>query len=191
MPRLVERCLTAVTLALSCGTMFPQGNSSEAIKKWQRLVPAIQTALARQGASCPVEAHVGPIDAADFAGTSFALVDSCRGGAYTDLITAMHLESGKPVLSRFRKDGRVIDIEFAQGSSVMHGKDVKLVPGRHAIYDISWDDNGQDLHLQRCVVDAYIWNPKSKTFGWNPKATREITASYCQKLEKQLIGPGR
>ena len=72
----------------------------------------------------------------------------------------------------------------------MHGKDVKLVPEKQAIYDISWDNDGMDsagtVKLQECLVDAYVWNSKAKIFDHDPKLTSQTTRSYCHELEHQV-----
>jgi hypothetical protein len=71
--------------------------------------------------------HIESVDAADLTGDglSYALVDFCPGGAYTDWIVAMQLEGGKPVPLRFRKaKGEVLDLGFAQGASVI-GREVR------------------------------------------------------------------
>jgi hypothetical protein len=160
--------------------------------KWQALIPTIEGVLIRQGSTCPGQRmRVGIVDAAHVAGHSIALVDFCPGGAYTEWIVAMQLEADQPVLARFRKANRKIaDLGFAQGASVMHGKDVKLVPEKQAIYDFSWDNDGLDnegiVKLEKCVVDAYVWDAKSKTFDWDAKLTKQSTRSYCQSLRQQV-----
>jgi len=69
----------------------------------------------------------------------------------------MRLEGSEPVLGSFRKANHKVDLEFAQGSSVMHGKDVKLVPEKGAIYDISWDNDGMDTP-EPCSCKSASWS---------------------------------
>lgn len=130
-----------------------------------------------------------PVDAADFAGNSFALVDLCPLGAYTELIVPMQLEAGQPVVARFRKATREVDLGFARGASAMHGVDVKLAPSQNAIYSIHWDNDGLDkqgvLQLKECAVDAYVLNTKSNTFDWDTRLTKQATRGYCQTLRRQ------
>jgi hypothetical protein len=58
----------------------------------------------------------------------------------------MQLENGKPVPPRFRNaNGEVLDLGFAQRASVMHTLDVKLVPGKKAIYDLFSDNDGAGI----------------------------------------------
>ena len=95
-------------------------------------------------------------------------------------MVAMRLEGSEPVLGSFRKANHKVDLEFAQGSSVMHGKDVKLVPEKGAIYDISWDNDGMDstgtVQLQKCVVEPMVGtaNPRhligTRNFRSKPRA---------------------
>ncbi len=77
-------------------------------------------------------------------------------------------------------------ISWAQAS----GKDVKLVPEKRAIYDISWDNDGTDsagtVKLHKCLVDAYIWNSKAGVFDYDPKLTAQATRSYCHELANQV-----
>ncbi len=155
--------------------------------KWQALIPRIENLFAREGHHCPVEeSHIEIVDAADFHvpdGLSVALVDWCRGGAYTDWIVAMQIEQDEPVLSRFTNaNGKVEPVEFLQGTSVMHGADVKLAPEKYAIYGIHWD-NDQELHLS-CGADAYVWNAKTKAFRFDRELTKRATRTYCQSLQQ-------
>jgi hypothetical protein len=157
--------------------------------KWQALIPTIERILKHSGDPdpCPGQRmQVHAVDAADFARSSFALVDYCPGGAYTDWIVAMRLEGGQPVKARFRKDNRDIGLGFAQGTSVMHGRNVRLVPEKQAIYDFSWDYMGENPSLEECVVNAYIWNTKFKTFDWDAELTKPATGNYCSGMRKQL-----
>jgi hypothetical protein len=72
----------------------------------------------------------------------------------------------------------------------MHGKDVKLVREKHAVYDISWDNDGTDssgiVRLEKCVVEAYVWARKAQLFDYNAKLTRESTLTYCRELEHRV-----
>jgi hypothetical protein len=158
------------------------------VATWQALLPAIQEALNRQKPQCPRIWQAGVIDAADFeGGLSVALVDNCDGGAYTDSITVMQLQKGKPAVARFRsRDGKIAEVGFLQGSSVMHSVDVQLVPDKNAIYDIH-SDNGPNGRLAGCVVTAYVWNGRSGTFDWSRSLTRQATRDYCHSLRSAIL----
>jgi hypothetical protein len=181
----------SVTAAFAKGAPLQNRVRPPEIAKWQALVPAIETTLTLQGLTCTDGTiRIGIVDAAEFAGLSVALVKYCPGGAYTDWIVAMQLEKGEPVRIHFRKmNGEVGDLEFAQGASVMHGKSAKLVPKNSAIYDISWDNDGLDkngvIKPQKCVVDAYVLNTKSKIFEWDADLTKQAARSYCQDLAQR------
>jgi hypothetical protein len=152
------------------------------------LAPTIEKVLTAHGSTCPGQPlHIGIKDAAEFAGNSIALVDFCPGGAYTDWYVAMRLENGQPVPARFRdKSGKIADVGFAEGASVMHGMDVKLVPENSAIYGIQWD-NDASMHLTRCAVTAYVWNDKDKTLDLSPHLSNAAKATYCQNLQRELL----
>jgi hypothetical protein len=156
--------------------------------KWQALIPTIEQVLTAQGSMCSSQPlQVGIKDAAEIARSSVALVDFCAGGAYTDWYVAMRLENGQPVPAHFRKENRKIaDVGFAEGASVMHGMDVKLVPEKSAIYGIEWD-NDAGMHLKRCAVTAYVWNAKVRTFDLSPALSKQAKASYCPTLQRELL----
>jgi hypothetical protein len=129
--------------------------------------------------------YIEIVDASDLDGDglSYALVDFCPGGAYTDWIVAMQLEGGKPVPVRFRKaNGEVLNVEFAQGASVMHTVDAKLVPEKKAIYDMFSDNDGAG-HLVKCGVKAYVWNASAKAFDLNAQLSKQASRSYCQSQQ--------
>ncbi len=186
-------CLLGLGLALTSlsyvSSAATQTNSEQ--EKWRTMLPKIKSILEAQGSSCePGSVRASVLDAADFLGTSFALIDVCPLGAYTELIDAMRRDGNQPVSARFRKGRHTVAIGFSRGASVMHGKDVKLVPEKRAIYDISWDNDGTDsagtVKLHKCLVDAYIWNSKAGVFDYDPKLTAQATRSYCHELANQV-----
>lgn len=158
--------------------------------QWKALIPSIRGVLAHSsGFDCPGHREdIGIIDAADITGegTSYALVDFCQGGAYTDWIVAMQLEAGQPVPAHFRKGNKVIDVGFAQGASVMNTVAVKLVPEKNAIYDLFSGNDGNG-HLAKCGANAYVWNASAKTFDWNARLTKQATRSYCRSAHQLML----
>ena len=178
-----------LTVAYAGALPSPRKPDSPAMVQWKALVPAIRAVLNHSGFNCPGDRmHIEIVDAADPTDSrlSYALVDFCPGGAYTDWIVAMQLERGQPVLARFRKaNGEVLDPEFAQGASVMHSVDVKLVPEKKAIYDVFSDNDGAG-HLAKCGAKAYVWNARSKTFDWKAQLTKQATRSYCRSSQELL-----
>lgn len=191
--------LSALTLFLGNGGAC-QGNAAERAK-WENLIPAISDALSKQGTTCPgQQLRISIKDAVDLGGHSVALVDFCPGGAYTDWIAVIELKNGQPVRARFRKaDGKLATLEFAEGASVMHGMDIRLIQEKRALYDISWDnellDNSGSLRLQKCLVNAYVFNARTGTFEYNKRLTQEASKSYCEALkhqvyERRLTGQG-
>lgn len=180
------RFLIIIGLLASASVAQNQPASDKA--KWESLVSQIEHVLSREGTTCPGQPlHIGLKEAGQIAGNSVALVYFCPGGAYTDWIVAMRLEANQPVLAHFRtENGKTGDIGFAEGASVMHGMDAKLVPEQKAIYGIEWD-NDETMRLKRCVVKAYVWNDTAKTFDLNSTLTRRAKVSYCQALQKELL----
>jgi hypothetical protein len=168
-----------------------QRKPTEEIKKWQALAPEIEKALRPRQEDCGGNygIHAGIFDAAKFPdnGPEVALVDACPLGAYTDLVLAMQLDNGKPVLSKTQqKNGtRGVGLEFASGSSVMNTADVRLVPEDKAIYSIDYSTDGC-THLMRCRVDAYAWNAETGTFRSDAALTRKATQGYCRSVQQGL-----
>ena len=161
----------------------PRKPDTPAMVQWKALIPTIRDVLTQSGLTCPGDRmNIGIVDAADLTGDglSYALVDFCPGGAYTDWIVAMQMEQGKPVPARFRKaNGEALDVGFGQGASVMHTVDAKLVPEKQAIYDM-FSDNDEAGHLVKCGVKAYVWNASAKAFDLNAQLTKQASRSYCQ-----------
>ena len=174
-------------LVYTAASASENSTSAAELRKWRAVITKIERTLTKGPNSCePGTIRAVPIDAAQFEGSSFALVDVCPLGAYTELIDVMRFDANQPVLARSRRDGHQVAIGFSRGASVMHGKDVKLVPEKHAIYDISWDNDGMDsegtAHLEKCAVDAYVWSAKARVFDYDPELTHQATRDYCQTL---------
>jgi hypothetical protein len=189
--RLVVLAIEVVLMvaATRTGVAAPTNQpDTPAMIQWKALIPSIEEILNHTDFKCPIERrHIDILDASDFrgGGTSAALVDHCPGGAYTDWIVVMRLEGGLPVLARFRDaKGKVIEREFAQGASVMHAIDVKLMPDDGAIYDETSDNDGTGRIVQ-CSVNAYVWKATTKTFDWDAQLTKKATQEYCSSLKKQ------
>jgi hypothetical protein len=167
----------------------PRKPDTPAMAQWKALIPSIQGVLTHtSGFDCPGHREdIGIVDAADITGesTSYALVDFCQGGAYTDWIVAMQLEAGQPVPAHFRRGNKVIDLGFAQGASVMNAVDVKLVPKKKAIYDL-FSGNDAKGHLAKCGANAYVWNASARTFDWNVRLTKQAKRSYCHSAQLLL-----
>lgn len=178
-------CLSLLTVTYVSASPR-QNKASAAMPEWQALIPAIEKVLTSHR-TCPDDRmRAYPVDAANFAGSSFALVDACPLGAYTELIVVMRLEASQPAFAHFRKLNHTINVEFAQGSSVMHGSDVRLVPEKRAIYDVSWDYDGETHQLESCLADAYVWNNHSMSFNWDAHLTKQATREHCHALKKQV-----
>jgi hypothetical protein len=176
-----------VIIGLLASASVAQTSASDK-SKWENLLPQIENVLSKEGTTCPGQPlHIGIKDAAQLAGNSIALVYFCPGGAYTDWIVAMRLEGDQPVPVHFHiENGKAADIGFAEGASVMHGMDAKLVPEENAIQGIEWD-NDETMRLKRCVVKAYVWNAIVKTFDLSPTLSKRANASYCRALQKKLL----
>jgi len=156
---------------------------------WQALIPQIQSSLGAAFTSCNVDNRVTQIiRTADITGDTVpeALVEYCRGGAYTSEVAIMRLERAKPVVVRFRDSNRKpIKPVFANGASVRNGEGTGLLPEKHAVYTIHWHTD-DFARLETCSVEAYVWTPRSATFDLNKSVAREIADRECARLRKQL-----
>jgi hypothetical protein len=162
---------------------------SPAVTEWEARIPAIQQVLGDNPLyhCANPKPHTNILDAFGLAGSqlSVALVDWCPGGAYTDWIVAMRLQSGQPIVAQFRDtNGEQVPNGFAQGSSVMHSVDVQMVPDKNAVYDFYSDNNGEGK-LWHCRVKAYVWNAETKTFDQSIRLSKLATVQYCAKLREQ------
>lgn len=152
-----------------------QKQDAAEIARWQSLAPQIQRALPPN--SCPGQKlQIRIVNAADLGGDdgSVALVDYCPGGVYTSWIVPMRLQGGRPVLAQIRRDGKPIEVDFLIGSSVMHSNDVHLLPIEKAIHDLKCEFKESDS-IWSCLVNAYVWNPRSKTFDWDAAHSKRLT----------------
>lgn len=119
-------------------------------------------------------------------GITEAVVAYCRQGPYTSNVALMTLDNGKPVLARFRSSkGKPVDPTFVVGASIKDGEGVKFLPFKHAFYDIQWHID-KAMKMDKCTVDAYVWNAGSGTFDQNEPVSKEIGTSECTRLSDQL-----
>jgi hypothetical protein len=177
--------LSAVILSLSTFTFAQTPVRSNAADRamWELLMPKIRAELERNNHQCDNDWKIGIIDLADVTGDGVleAVVDYCNGGAYTDWLVLMRLEKGKPVIARERmQDGRYANAEGASGSSVMHSASFELHPEQHAIYNIVMDLEHEDergrMVPEEHTVDVSVWNPKTRTFDWNAKLSKQLSS---------------
>jgi len=160
---------------------------------WQNLIPEIRPVLKQEFSSTDIAIEErNPIEivkTADITGDGIpeALVDLGTGGAYTDLLTLMRIENGKPVVAILKDKNGELDSAptFLQGASVRNGESVDMTAENKTIYSGSYstDDSGA---LADCSVDAYQWNSTTKTFDWNETLSQELKQSYCSSVEKSL-----
>jgi hypothetical protein len=180
--------LLALSLGSVCGGQDTQ-NPSPTPVDWKALTPQIQAALGDTYLLCNRSSRTIEIgQTADITGggSPEAVVAYCRQGPYTSNVALMMLEDGKPVLARFRSSkGKPVNPTFLAGASVSDGEGVKFLPFRHAFYDIQWRID-KKLKMEGCTVDAYVWNPGSRTFDQDESVSKEIAATECTHLREQL-----
>jgi hypothetical protein len=179
-------CFTLLLSSQTDTTLRPQS-----LADWQTMIPAVREALKAQ---FPEERIEGPYPVgilrpghvADITGdgVSEALVSFGAGGASTSQLTLLWIEGGKPVVARFKdRAGKIGPMVFVEGASVIHTDDVDLMPQEHSVYAIHYN-YGANQKLHQCGGEAYIWNPHSETFDYNPALTRKLTKIKCGQVPK-------
>lgn len=187
----VSLIFLSISLELTPHTSAAQRKESVKIAlEWRNMTAQITDVLSESGIQCPDELMSGPSPAQTGEitgdGVPEALVEYCHMGAYTSNFVLLSLKRGTPVLPQFRdKNGKAIPVEFLRGASVRNGENTTLLPQQHAVYAVHWhtDDSGT---LETCIVDAFVWNPKGKTFDQSSRMSNEIARSECPRLRKQL-----
>ncbi len=176
---------------LVCGILSAQKTikpDSPALAQWKARLPSVQKTLEENDEeNCRGAPAAGIVDAFDLSSDalSVALVDFCGRGAYTDSITAMRMDHGKPVLAGFRDSrGKKVEVEFLDGASAMHTVGVKLVGEKKGIYSYFADNDSEGKPAQ-CGVKAYVWNGRSKTFDLDLPLSKTASAEYCRSLRGQ------
>jgi hypothetical protein len=154
--------------------------------EWERLLPEVRRVVRDGGfdeivdmSETPTLVQTGFITGD---GVRVALIDLGGVGASTDGLTLIRVEHGKPVLARFReRNGTLVDGElFIQGSSVMHSRLVELLPAQRAVYTIAIAGDSEVGQVDTCEVELYQWVPRTRTFAWNLKLTREFQRRLCK-----------
>jgi hypothetical protein len=167
----------------------PNPAAAAAAVDWKDLTPQTQAALGDTYLMCNRNSRMTEIgQTADITGDGIpeAIVAYCRQGPFTSIVTLMTLDDGKPVLARFRSSkGKPMDPAFVVGASIKDGEGVKFLPFKHAVYDIQWHID-KAMKMDKCTVDAYVWNAGSGTFDQNESIGKEIATSECTRLSDQL-----
>ncbi|MBM3257537.1 MAG: hypothetical protein FJY98_04445 [Candidatus Liptonbacteria bacterium] len=113
-----------------------------------------------------------------------ALVHMGVGGAYTDYLTLLKIENGKPTPILFReKTGETTPKIFLSGASVRHGSEVRL--SEEFIYEVTWSTSEKNM-LAECASNAYKQNRDTGIFEWNDIVSGETTTNFCAEIQKEL-----
>jgi hypothetical protein len=160
---------------------------------WESLIPVIRTVIEGNFLDERIELNE-PLrisEESDITGDGIpeALVYLGMDGAYTWHFALMRLENDKPLAARFkRKDGKISPIIFLDGASVMNGEKVVMLPDKNAIYAGHWSKvNRREAAfrggLTEYGVEAYQWDPQTKTFDFSPRLSDEIKAGLVREVE--------
>ncbi|WP_263366393.1 hypothetical protein [Edaphobacter bradus] len=156
---------------------------------WKAMLPEVQEATQKEFRDAGEHYAVSISRTAEVTGrgTLEALVDLGSGGAYTDAMTVMRMEDGRPVVALFRgKDGMVSSMVFLEGASVMHGKAVEMVRSEHAIFSGHWSRNSDGTKFGKCKGEAYRWNAAAKRFDFSQGLSNKLTRDFCRKKRAEV-----
>ena len=162
---------------------------------WESLIPIIRKVIGPTFLGVKVEGRgtINIYKTSDITGDGIpeALVGLGQGGAYAGYLTLMRIENDKPVVAQFKKkDGEISPLMFFEGSSVMNGATIVMLPEKNTIYQGSWSrtTKGEPYgEFSDCKVEAYQWNPHTKVFEFNQNLSDEIRPFYCDESLKKNV----
>ena len=177
-------CLTVASLSSQQNSNSHTALVSKAVE-WESLLAPIRDVLKAVFPQEGVEEHypIHIVETADVigAGDTQAVVYLGNGGASNDYLTLMRIQSGKPALVRFQNcEGKVGPSTFLQGASVRHAETLRLLPSKHAVYEMQTetDDDGEPVE---CGLVAYVWNAQKDAFVCNKQLSQELAKEDCPK----------
>jgi hypothetical protein len=183
----IRKCAFFIVIFSAVFTRSSHAQQRQTGSFWQNLIPQVQEALGRNYTSCIAELReTSIVESADITGDGVpeALVEYCRGGAYTSEVAFIRLEKNRPVLAKLRDSNyHAIRPIFLVGASVRNGEATALLPAKHAVYSLTWhtDDNGK---LDTCTAKAFVWTSRSATFDENPTISKEVADTECARLRR-------
>jgi hypothetical protein len=159
----------------------------KSLADWKAMTTAIEDTIKKQFPDLweTKRYPVGVVRVGDLTGDGalVALVDLGTGGAYTDELCVVRFSEGKPVVALFKdRAGKLSDLTFAEGASVMNRASVELLPEAHSVYAMEWGYDGDTQKLGRCTGMAYTWNGRSQVFEVNVSLTKKLTKKKCAEL---------
>ncbi len=152
---------------------------------WKKSIPAIRNYFHSQRGAVIEEQYplriykTGDINGD---GISEAIVDLGWTGPYAGSSTFMELmmvENNKLIAAdSMNGHGGPIPLEYMVGSGSNTITDIDLLPSKNAVYESikSTDKPARNF----CSVNAYQWNPTTKTFDFNQKLSDEIKVNVCK-----------
>jgi len=162
--------------------------------EWTAVLPVVRETV---GKEFPMPESPNPVKISTTAdvtgdGTPEALIDLGCCGAYTDDMTVMRMEDGKPVLALFRgKDGKVSTMLFSDGASVMHGAAVQMIRTEHAVFSAVWNMNDDGTKMHDCGGEAFRWDTTTKVFTFDQRLSAKLSREFCKERGAALSKQGR
>ena|ERR1051325_2416290 len=157
---------------------------------WNALIPAIRKQLDSEPGQSERPYSIGIREEADVTGDGIpeALVYLGNGGAYTDYLAVMRVVDDKPVFANFKaRDGRISQLGFAQGASVMHTIGVELRSPQQAVFSFHHDLSGAlPQKVVQCGGEAYRWNRKTDVFEYDERLSKSFARTYCRQVRSGI-----
>ncbi len=178
----VTPLLVAVLLLASGGEATRAQRPAQAVD-WKEMIPVVRPLL--KNAFHGVEEHrsLGLVESVDITGDGIdeALFALGTGGAYTSALAVMRMEGGQPIVAQFkRQNGELGAIMFSHGASVMNALWTELLPLEQAVRMTYRKMNSDGATVRECIVEAYRWNPNSKTFNYDDRLSDGTGLDHCQ-----------
>jgi len=152
---------------------------------WESLLPSMRVALKQAFPNERIEESrpISIYKKVDITGDGIpeVLVNLGTGGATTDLVTSMRIESDKPIAPLFKqKDGKISTLIFSAGAggSGRYGSTAEMLGNKNAIYSASYSKYGESADY--CRVETYQWNSQTKIFEYNAVLSNEVQQDYCR-----------
>jgi len=192
--RRISQALLLVMLPASFGLVDAQTASVGAPKslaEWRAMAAALEDTIETEFPNFREVAKqhaAGIVRVADVIGDGIpvALVYLGTGGAYTDELCVMRFSDGKPAVALFKdRAGKLSELTFAEGASVMNRVSIELLPEEHSVYSME-SGYGNSGKLSRCTGQAYKWNGRSQLFEFNLSLTKRMTRKKCAELPQKL-----
>ena len=103
-------------------------------------------------------------------------------GAYVEELTLMREDGNNPIIAKLKNNnGQVDSVLIGAGASVRNQVGYKTLPQQNGFYSFqkNIDEQGGQMILAGCSVDAYVWNNSTKIFEYNSNLVQSVMPLVC------------